>query len=268
MTTVFWPEFGVLFAATLLGGAAVLPYVMKLLGKPGQEKRPRLSVPTLVLLSFLQTAVLSAVAVGVGLLAAHAIGLGAPYLEAGLAGASVQGIANMATVAGLTGTLAGVVLLGADLLFLPYWPQALLEATRRATVRDNFLASFYGGINEEILMRLFGLSGLAWLLAFVWHGPAGAPTTAGLWLVNIVMAIVFGIGHLPALKNILGKIPPLMVTRTLLLNAPVGLLCGWLFWTYGLEAAMIAHFSADIVYHVFGTVLLDRRPLPSPAGQG
>src|SRR5262249_43248571 len=56
-----------------------------------------------------------------------------------------------------------------------------------------------------------------------------------------------------------GSLPPLMVIRSLVLNAPIGLLCGGLFWTYGIEAAIIAHFSADIVYHVFGTFVLRRK---------
>jgi hypothetical protein len=44
-----------------------------------------------------------------------------------------------------------------------------------------------------------------------------------------------------------------------LLNAPIGLVCGWLFWTYGIEAAIIAHFCADIVYHVCGAAVLRRK---------
>jgi membrane protease YdiL (CAAX protease family) len=79
------------------------------------------------------------------------------------------------------------------------------------------------------------------------------------WIANIITTILFGLGHLPALKNLLGAISRPMVARSLLLNAPVGLVCGWLFWTYGIEAAIIAHFSADIVYHVFGTLVLRRK---------
>lgn len=72
------------------------------------------------------------------------------------------------------------------------------------------------------------------------------------------MAVLFGIAHLPALKVLLGNIPPPMLVRTLLLNAPVGLVCGWLFWAHGIEAAMLAHFSADLVYHAIGTEALLR----------
>ena len=43
---------------------------------------------------------------------------------------------------------------------------------------------------------------------------------------------------------------PLSIGRIILLNALVGLPFGWLFWKYGLEHAMVAHFSADLVLHV------------------
>jgi hypothetical protein len=263
MTSIFWPEFGILFAAALVGSLAVMPYTLKLLKRSNQDKPLRTSLPILVLLTLLQTAALSALAIVIGLFAAHASGFGAPYLEAALAGSQQSGLNVTPAIAGISGSLVGLLLLLTDLLFLPHWPQALLDAARRTTARDSFLASFYGGINEEILMRLFGFSVLVWLLSFVWHTPTGSPPLAVLWLVNIVMAIVFGIGHLPALKGVLDNMPPLMVARTLLLNAPVGLLCGWLFWTHGIEAAIFAHFSADVVYHVFGTITLNRRyPIP------
>jgi hypothetical protein len=160
----------------------------------------------------------------------------------------------MIEIATVLGVLAGAVLLIADVFFLPYWPEQIVDTSRKTTLWENFFASLYGGINEELLMRLFGFSVLVWLLSFVWHS-----SIVIFWIVNVVMAVVFGIGHLPALKGLVGKISSVMLTRTLLLNAPVGLICGWLFWTYGIEAAMVAHFSADIVYHVVGTIVLRRK---------
>lgn len=257
MTTIFWSEFGILFAGALIGGLAVMPYSLKLLKAPTQSKPVKMSVPTLLLLSFFQTAVLSAIAIGVGLLAARAIGLGAPYFEADLAGnGSMQAVALMLRPAVGLGLLGGSTLLMMDLLFLPHLPEALLDTARKTTLWQNFAASFYGGINEEVLMRLFGLSVLTWLLSRVWHTSAGLPTQTVFWTVNAIMAVLFGLGHLPAVKGLLGRITLLMLARTLLLNAPIGLICGWLFWRHGIEAAVVAHFSADIVYHVGGTILL------------
>jgi membrane protease YdiL (CAAX protease family) len=46
------------------------------------------------------------------------------------------------------------------------------------------------------------------------------------------------------------KLNPLVITRAIVLNGGGGLAFGWLYWKQGLESAMIAHFSADIVVHV------------------
>ena len=254
---IFWPEFGILFAGTLVGGLAIMPYSLRLLKASSQGKPLKMSIQKLSLLSFLQTAALSAIAIGVGLWVAHSIGLGAPYIEAAIAGtASIQAVATMLSLAVGLGFLGGLILLLADILFLPHLPEPILATARKTTLWENFLASFYGGINEEILMRLFGLSVFVWLLSRIWHTSAGLPTGTVFWTVNVIMAIVFGLGHLPALKGLLGKITPLMFARTLLLNTPIALICGWLFWTYGIEAAIVAHFAADIIYHVGGTIVL------------
>jgi len=250
-------EFCILFGAALVGWLAVMPYSLRLLKASVQSKPLTMSVPALVLLSFLQTVILSAVAIGVGLLAAHAIGLGAPYIETALSGnGTIRAVAVMLPPAVALGILGGLALLLMDLLFLPHLPEALLDTARKTSLWENFAASFYGGLNEEFLTHLFGLSVLAWLLSRIWHTSAGLPTETLFWVANLIMAILFGLGHLPAAKNLLGRITPLMFARTLLLNGPIGLICGWLFWRYGIEEAVVAHFSADIIYHVGGTVVL------------
>jgi Type II CAAX prenyl endopeptidase Rce1-like len=254
MTGLVWSQFALLFTVSILGTAAVIPYSLRL----APNKPPRLSKPALLLLTMLQSAVLFAIAVGLGLLAAHAMGLGAPYLEAGLTGSAALQPTGL-IIAFALGLVAGAVLLIADLFFVPYWPPVLRDTALKTTLLENFLASLYGGVNEELLMRLFGLSGLMWLLSFVWHTSVGGPTTTVFWIANVIMTVLFGIGHLPALKGLLATIPRLILVRSLLLNAPVGLLCGWLFWTYGIEAAIIAHFATDVVYHVIGTAILRRR---------
>lgn len=259
-SVLFWSEFGILFAVSLLGSLAVLPYSLRLLKESSQSKPLKMSLPKLALLSFLQAAVIFAIVVGVGLLASHAIGLGAPYLESAIAGNGISsGILTMLPMAVALGIFAGLALFLLDLFFLPRLPKTLLDSALKTTAGENFLAAFYGGINEELLMRLFGLSSLAWLLSRIWHTLLGLPTSSVLWIANVTLAIIFGLGHLPTLKNLTGKITPLLLVRTLILNGLVGLICGWLFWTYGIEAAIVAHFITDVVYHVGGTMVLQRR---------
>jgi hypothetical protein len=41
----------------------------------------------------------------------------------------------------------------------------------------------------------------------------------------------------------------LVITRTIVLNGLGGLAFGWLFWTFGLECAMLAHFLTDVILY-------------------
>ena len=56
-------------------------------------------------------------------------------------------------------------------------------------------------------------------------------------------------GHLPATAGIT-RLTPLVVTRALVMNGLAGLVLGFLYMTYGLESAMLAHACLDIVMHV------------------
>ena len=255
---VSWGEFGVLYAGALAGAACLTPYVLRLIAS---STRPiKVSPAVAAAAGFAQNAVLFALVVFAGLLAAHAVGLGAPYVAALTGGPAPARPLAQAIWAGLAGGVAaGLFLTVADLIMLPRLP-ALLELARKSTLFENFTACFYGGINEELLTRLLGVSGIVWLIGLA--SRSRPPSDAAVWVAIVVMAVLFALGHLPAAKAVAGRITPLILFRTLALNGPVAILCGWLFWRYGIEAAMVAHFSADIVYHVGGTALLqanDRR---------
>lgn len=259
MSNFFWTEFAILFAAALIGDLAVLPYVLQLVRAASRRtgKPLKMSVPKLLIIAFLQTAILLGIAIVVGLLTAHSIGLGAPYLEAALAGNAVgPAFLQILAAAIALGALGGAVLTFLDLILLPHLPASLLDTARGISLWQNFIASFYGGLAEEFLMRLCGFSLLAWLLSRIWSTPQGLPTDAVFWIANIVVSVLFGIGHMPALRNVVDKVTPLLIARALVLNGIVGLLYGWLYWQHGLEAAVVAHFATDIVFHVGGTLLL------------
>jgi hypothetical protein len=67
---------------------------------------------------------------------------------------------------------------------------------------------------------------------------------------NHPSAILFGLGHLPATKAIVPLTPMIVVRAVVLKMALPGIAFGWLYWQYGLETAMVAHFSADILLHL------------------
>ncbi len=97
-------------------------------------------------------------------------------------------------------------------------------------------------------MRLFLLSALAWLFSKVSRTKDGMPTRAALWSSILITAAVFGLGHLPA-TGLSTAITPLVVLRSIDLNGMAGILFGYFYWKRGLEAAMLCHFTADVVLH-------------------
>jgi hypothetical protein len=109
------------------------------------------------------------------------------------------------------------------------------------------LASFYGGVVEEVECRLFLVSLFVWLLAL----PHRRQPRPWMFVGAIVLAArLFGAGYLPAAFGIGMPHALLPLARIVRLNALVGAVTGTLFWKFGLEHAMVAHFSADLVLHV------------------
>ena len=111
------------------------------------------------------------------------------------------------------------------------------------------LASIYGAFNEEVLLRLFLFTLLYFLLRkcikFGVHKKIYA-----LWTVNILVALVFGLGHLPAAFKLTSP-SAFEISRILFLNGIAGIVFGWLYWSRGLWTAIAAHFVADLMIHVF-----------------
>lgn len=240
MAAFNWTLFAVLLAAAALGGIAVIPYAFAL-NKDKLAESP-LSPGKLAIATAAQTIIMYGVLIFVGLLAADAVGL------------QVASDISVLPLAALLGVVATIVLvLLENYVFQPRLPDALRGADQNIALWKRFIASFYGGINEEIMTRLFLVSGIVWLLGQVW--PVGDGV---FWAAIGLAAVLFGLGHLPATAA-LTRLTPLIVVRAIALNAIIGVLCGWLFWQHGLVAAMVAHFSADIVLHVLTPVLFGQR---------
>lgn len=246
-----WKVFGVLMAGALVGSLAVLPYYFALMEPP-----PSLPIPMwlLLIVGTVQNLVLFAAAIGLGLWLGNKVGLGAPTLRDWLAGdpeTPRHFRASLPLAMGMGVAVGVVILLLEQLIFAPLLPEVLREISPPAPWQG-FLASFYGGINEELLTRL----GLMTLL--VWVGAKLAqrerPGAGVVWTANLLAALLFGAGHLPTLAA-LAPLTVTLVVRTLLLNGIAGVVFGWLYWRRGLLAAMVAHFSADIVLHVIGAAM-------------
>jgi len=118
----------------------------------------------------------------------------------------------------------------------------------RPPLWSGFLGSFYGAIDEEVLLRLFFFTLFYYLFRKIFKFDA-RHRVRFLWSTNILVAVAFGLGHLPATFQLITP-TTIDIVRILLLNAIGGLVFGWLYWTRGIGSAMVAHFVADLVLHV------------------
>ena len=84
---------------------------------------------------------------------------------------------------------------------------------------------------------------------------ASTPSPLIIWAGNIVVALLFGLMHLPGSSNSIA-LTPTVVGMILILNGLGGVTFGWVFWRYGLIMAMATHFFADIVIHVIAPLFL------------
>lgn len=148
------------------------------------------------------------------------------------------------------GCLTGLTLLALATLTAPLMPSAINASTIHIALWKRLAASFYGGIAEELLCRLFLMSLLVWLARRCLRQDAALTATAA-WIGIVGAALLFGVGHVPAAAA-QWPLTTMVVLRTVVLNAAGGIVFGWLYWRRGLAHAMVAHFMADIVLHGIG----------------
>ena len=259
-----WKVYFILLIAVTLAGIALLPYALALQTAGTASAAPPPTFSQVLIAQIVQGVPIFAVLVFLGMFLMKRIGLGAPILDALTKGERETAAATLRRVLPISvalGVVASLVIIGLDIALRPLLIQdlgdkasVLAMTAQQPAAWKGFLASFYGGIAEEVQLRLFIMSLLAWLGAFVSRTSEGKPTKAVFWIANLLAAVLFGVGHLPTMA-LFAPLTALVVFRTLLLNGVGGVVFGWLYQTRGLESAMIAHFSADIVLHVLLALL-------------
>ena len=221
--------------------AAGIPYAFEL-QKDVVAKSP-LPLSVLVLVSLLQTAVLIGLAIFFGNKAAKKMNLSVFSFQSGKTSPAAK-VKNVAQVAIPAGIISAILIYIADLVFGKFMPQLTLQ-TAHVTVWKTLLASFYGGVVEEVLMRMFLMSVLALIFSKLFKVQNPSQSNSVMWSAIIVAAIMFGLGHLPATAS-LTAITPLVVARAVVLNGIGGIIFGWLYCKKGLEYSIVAHFTADL----------------------
>lgn len=240
---LFWGILGGLSAL------AVLPYALAL--NPPPEEVP---LALLVTAQSIQSAILLFLGSWIGLRLGQPLALDSPWARSWVYGTTLAPIdRKQISIALALGAGAGLVIVALDkLAFAPFMPPLKNpELEHGAELWKGILASLYGAIGEELLLRLFIMTLITWLLwRLTAHKRHPAPSWI-YWAAIVLSGILFGLGHLPTTAA-LWELTFTVISRGIVLNLIGGLAFGWLFWRWGLEYAMLSHFAADIVLRVLG----------------
>ncbi len=119
---------------------------------------------------------------------------------------------------------------------LPLWMRALLPV--------------YAAVTEEIIYRLGIMTLVVWFASFVIR-ERGASLPVAIWVGIGIAAVLFGLAHVANVPNATSP-----VLRAVVLNGFAGTILGWWYWKSGFEAAVLAHFGADVfIYLVVASLL-------------
>lgn len=249
-----WRVVIILLIMSIIGIIAVTPYSLTL--QSDIIKDLPISQEILIFTSIIQSIIMFFALIVIGYYISKKIGLGTPILEKLSKGKKViNDIKKILPISAGLGASVGALIIILDLAF--YYLSGPISSTAIETpsIFQGFLASFYGGINEEIMFRLFLMSVFILIINFIIKQKEGKTKKIVAWTAIIITAVVFGILHLPVTSAIT-EITPVIILRAIILNGVAGIVFGWLYWKKGLESSMISHFSADIVLHVLLPAIL------------
>ncbi len=249
----FWRQFGALLSLGLVGVVSLIPMVLVQLDGPTALP---VGVPdwVVVLVSLIQSAILLAVAVAVGVALSRRVGLTSLVADRVRGGPGIWSRLrpDVATAVGL-GLAVAVAIVVLDAVSAPLAGIDVID-NPLSWFPQLVLGMLYGGIGEELLLRWGLMTAVVWVGHRVFGRNQARPSAAVMWVSIFLTAVVFGVGHLPALAGYV-DLTPFVVVRTVALNALGGIVFGWLYWRRSLEAAMLSHASVHVGFAVLGLLL-------------
>src|SRR3954447_3373037 len=182
-TRYSWRVFWLLLIASVLGGMGAMPYIRVLFGTKIPTGGVSVASPLFAVIEAMQFTLLFGIAIGVGLLLAPKVGIRTPLLDEWLYGKPAHPPFRWRApiIAGVAvGVLIAVAIYGFMAPRVPGWP-----SEREIPAWMRLLASVYGGVDEEPLMRLFVFALVLWIAQMV----ARRSNAAVFWIANCLVAV-------------------------------------------------------------------------------
>ena len=150
----------------------------------------------------------------------------------------------------------GLVLCTDLFYFRNHIPQVAAVYQEKPSFAYWMASVLYGGVIEEVMLRLFMMSLIAFLAWKLFFRREAKPPMGVIIAANIIAALLFAAGHLPSTMQMFGEITPMILLRSVLLNGAAGLVFGYLYRKYGIQYSMMAHAGAHIVWKIIWIILL------------
>ena len=155
-------------------------------------------MPLVLALALLQNGILLAVTILIGLVLSERTGLRMPLIQAWTTGTRPSVARAVVLPALLAGAAVGATLVAIDaLVFLRHLPPAMHTLFAIPLWKRLLGSVLYGGITEELLMRLFLVSLVAWVCGRWWRTPGGLPTSGAFWIAIVARGCAFRVGTSP-----------------------------------------------------------------------
>lgn len=204
-----------------------------------------------IIISIIQTLVLVAIAAAFGIAVSYKTNLHAPFLEALASNQRVWGALQPQIIPSFIVGIGGAIifLLVYYFIFRPLLDKKTVQCMENLRKSTGIWGCiFYGGIVEEVLCRWGLMAFFVWIGTLLFGSPVGSLI---MWIAIIISGLLFGLGHLPGYLSFGCEKTSTFITSVIGLNLWASIIFGWLFWYYGLCAAIMAHTLFHIVWYPF-----------------
>ena len=141
--------------------------------------------------------------------------------------------------------IGGMIFILLDVFAFGKLIPAVLDSYASKPTFSYIIASItYGGVVEEVMLRLFFMSLIALIISKL--SKDKTVTDTHIIIANVLSALLFAAGHIPATLQTIG-ISPIIILRCFLMNGGFGLIFGRMYRKYGIQYAMLTHAGVHIV---------------------
>ncbi|WMW25111.1 CPBP family glutamic-type intramembrane protease [Methanolobus sediminis] len=249
---VDWNVYWLLFMLAEFSLLAALPYAITMSGDALYDMA--MAIPTILAAQFARSTVILLIGIFTGLYLGKKVGLKTPVLSSFFEDRQLPSNFKPAfKLSVIFGVIISLLILILDIFVFARDSEPLLVYLATPPLWQRFMYSFYVGVTEEVVLRLFLMTFLVWITWKIKKNSEGKATDAGAWLSIIIVSSIYSIIYLFFSRE---NIDPAIAMSIAVSNWIAGTAFGWIYWKKGLEYSIIANLTATMMlFVVFGSLV-------------